>query len=192
MSSFSSFDKQDLSVVSSDGSVRCKSTGIFTGEVIFVPDKMAKIHVGDEIRRMLPNGEEEAFVVVDPRFYDGAPFGPHFQVKVNRKGSFEAGKGGNYDVNITGANARVNIHSVDNSTNWAINSPVFSRIRSAINDGVVGEGDSQELLQFVDEMEQANDKETFVAAFNKFVTKAGPYMSILGPFIPLLTELMTE
>jgi hypothetical protein len=55
-------------VVAPDGTVRCSIKALFTGKMITVDDPSATILPGDELRHRLPNGTEEAFEVVDPKF----------------------------------------------------------------------------------------------------------------------------
>ena len=45
--------------------------------------------------------------MINPIFYDTGIMGAHFQIKVRRKGTFQHKQGGNYNINISGSNARV-------------------------------------------------------------------------------------
>src|SRR5581483_2781027 len=123
---FEAFPKSQLQIIAPDGTVRSTETGIMSSKSVTIPNEAAVIHVGDEIRRKLPNGIEEAFEVVDPVYHShfhGIP--AHYQVKIRRKGSFPSGTGGHYTVTVSGANARVNIGSHDHSHNIATNDHVF-------------------------------------------------------------------
>ncbi len=124
---FSAFPQSDLKIVSSDGEVRSIEKGILDSKLATIPNKNAVIHVGDEIRRKLPNGTEETFEVVDPVYYEGlgGAIPPHYQVKIRRKGAFPSGTGGPSTFNVSGQNSRVNIGSVDRSTNLAASGDVF-------------------------------------------------------------------
>jgi hypothetical protein len=107
----------DIDVVAPDGSVRSSVKGYFSGKQFIIDDMSVDVREGDEIRRTLPNGREEAFVVTDPTCYTEGHFGPHYQVSVARRGVFEKHAGGNYTINVSGNHSRVNVGSVDNSTN---------------------------------------------------------------------------
>lgn len=107
----------DIDVVAPDGSVRSSVKGYFSGKQFVIDDMSVDVREGDEIRRTLPNGREEAFVVTDPTCYTAGHFGPHYQVAVTRRGIFDKHVGGNYTINVSGNNSRVNVGSTDNSSN---------------------------------------------------------------------------
>jgi hypothetical protein len=86
---------------------------------IFIQRSDILIETGDLIQRKMSNGGEETYEVVDPGFherYGGIPAG--YQMTHRKLGLPEAEKAvQNITYHISGANARVNNHSVDNSTN---------------------------------------------------------------------------
>lgn len=86
---------------------------------IFIQGTEPLIEIGDLIRRKMSNGAEETFRVLDPGFHEkfhSIPAG--YQMRVVKLGVPEAAKAiQNITYNITGHNARINQHSVDNSTN---------------------------------------------------------------------------
>ncbi len=115
MDPFSGFPKSDFEVISPEGEVRGSGKGIFTGETVVVFDETLLVFAGDEIRHRLPNGTDEVFDVIDPKFFGKMESIPgNFQIDVRRKGSFPHGKGGHMNIALTGDNARVNIGSTDN------------------------------------------------------------------------------
>ena len=86
--------KPDLiDIVSPEGEVRSRVNGYYGGSTFFIDDMNVDVRPGDEIRRRLPNGREEAFFVEDPKFYD-SHFGKHYQVKISRRGTFDPKTGG--------------------------------------------------------------------------------------------------
>ncbi len=107
----------DIDVVAPDGQVRSHVKGYYNGELFIIDDMTVDVRPGDEIRRLLPNGREETFVVGDPKFYNDGPFVSHYQVSITPRGVFDRHTGGNYTINLSGSNARVNIGSTDNSVN---------------------------------------------------------------------------
>ena len=118
------------------------------------PEQNAVIHVGDEIRRKLPNGTEETFEVVDPVYYEGlgGAIPPHYQVKIRRKGAFPSGTGGHLTFNVSGQNSRVNIGSVDRSTNLAASGDVFdftTQVTKSISDPAA----KKELIAAIEEID---------------------------------------
>jgi hypothetical protein len=107
---FSHFPQSDIDIVAPDGTVRHRTKGLVDAKSVTLPDPSIVIQPGDEIRRRIPSGVEEAFEVVDPVFHErfhGIP--AHYQIKVRKKGTFPSGQGGNYSLHVSGQNARVNI-----------------------------------------------------------------------------------
>lgn len=77
------------------------------------------IEPGDLIMRTMSNGGEETFEVIDPGFHEGlGRIPPGYHAKVRKLGLPEAQKAvQSITYNVNGSNARINHHSVDNSTN---------------------------------------------------------------------------
>jgi len=110
----------DIDIVAPDGSVRSHVKGYYSGKQVVIDDMGVDVREGDELRRLLPNGREEAVVVTDPKFYKDGPFGSHYQIEVARRGVFDRHKGGNYTIHVSGPNSRVNVGSTDNSSNTVV------------------------------------------------------------------------
>src|SRR5690242_168973 len=62
----------DIDIVAPDGTVRAHVQGYYAheGKMIFIEDLSIDIQPDDEVRRILPNGKEEAFIVVNPLYMD--------------------------------------------------------------------------------------------------------------------------
>lgn len=92
---------------------------------IFINRSDIFIEVGDLIKREMSNGGEENYEVMDPGFHEkfhGIPAG--YQMEVRKLGAPEAQKlVQSITYNFNGHNARVNNHSVDNSTNTVNKNP---------------------------------------------------------------------
>src|SRR5947199_9625753 len=105
----------DIDIVAPNGSVRAHLQGYYahTGDMIFVEDLSIEVQPGDEVRRLLPNNKEEVFVVNDPQFMDVSHLGMenHYRLFISRRGTYEKHTGGNYNINVSGTNSRVNIKS---------------------------------------------------------------------------------
>lgn len=130
----------DVDIVAPDGLVRSRVKAYYSGKQFIIDDMSVDVRPDDEIRRLLPNGREETFVVTDPKYYSDGPFGPHYQVAIVRRGVFDRRTGGHYTINVSGPNSRVNLGSTDNSTNTAVTetedlatlSNELARLREAI------------------------------------------------------------
>lgn len=184
-------DPEDVEIIAPGGEVRSKVRAWFSGKQFIIEDMSADVRPGDEIRRPLPNGRDDVFVVDDPTCYTSGGFGPHYQVKVSRRGTMDRRSGGNYAIHVTGANARVNLHSTDNSTNISNSGTLFGDIRAALKSGVSDSKSRSALLAAVDEMETTKDDPgKFAQAFQAFVALAANSMTIITPFLPQLTALL--
>ena len=180
----------DIDVVSPEGQVRCRVKGYYSGSQFVIDDMKADIRPGDEIRRVLPNGNEEAFFVEDPKYYDGH-FGKHYQVEISRRGVFPAHTGGNYHINVSGVNARVNIGSQDASVNIINNGELFENIRTALSQAVEKGAQLDILNATISEMEGAKTHPKFLAAYQKFIASAADHMTVLAPFLPALAGMLS-
>lgn len=188
-------DPDQIDIVAPDGTVRCSVLGYYSGTEFVLDDPKADVEVGDEIRRPLPNGKEEVFRVVNPVFHNdksGRMFGSHWQVKVAKDGNFPRHKGGNYNINLHGTNARVNINSTDNSVNTSIEESPFTSIKSAIQHGVPDQAEKSELLSRIAKLEKAKEQGSFTKAYQQLIGSAANHMTILAPFLPALTQMMTQ
>ena len=183
------FKTDPCTIVASDGSIRATTRAQFAGSsLIVIQGADIVVMPGDEIRRKLPNGTEETFEVIDPVFYTER-FGPHFQIKVTRKGVFPVNSGGNFNIHLSGSNSRVNIQSHDQSTNITADN-VFGEIATALKAGISDSQKLIELLAAVEEMKRERGRSGFVQAYQKFVGLAADHIGLISPFLPALTSLI--
>ncbi|SFB10799.1 hypothetical protein SAMN03159496_01906 [Rhizobium sp. NFR07] len=189
---FSGFPKSVFEIIDANGQHKGTVPGVYSSDMIAIDDASASLVVGDELRRKLPNGTEEAFEIIDPVFYDGGRMIPaHFQVKIRRKGAFNPGTGGNYTIHVSGSNARVNLNSTDNSSNIVNNNRVFSELRAAISEHVSDDSARVLLLNSVDDMDAAKaDKPNFLNAYQHFIATAADHITVVAPFLPALAPLL--
>jgi len=188
---FNHFPKSTYEIIGPDGVVRSKVQAIGGGDTITIPDPTVVIQPGDEMRRVLPNGTDEIFEVIDPRFHERFHSIPaHFQVKVRRKGTFPHGTGGNLNITMSGANSRVNIASTDNSTNVASDIKVLNDLRSAITDGVSDQEARDKLLAAVEDLQREHGGSGFLGAYQRFMSIAADHIGVIGPFLPALAGLL--
>lgn len=188
---FNEFPQSDFQIIAPGGESKGSVKGIYSKDKIVIPDATAPIAVGDELRRTIPSGAEETFEVIDPVYHQGFGGIPsHFQVAIRRKGAFDPGKGGNYTINVSGSNSRVNIGSTDNSTNTHTDNRVFTDLRTAISAQVSDPSERKLLLRGVDDMESnAGDKAGFAGAYQRFISSAADHMTVISPFLPALATV---
>jgi hypothetical protein len=95
-------------------------------------------------------------------------------------------------INHYGDYARVNMNSTDLSVNTiTVNSEnVFNGLRDAIETKIENSEEKKELLQQIEEMESSQGTEHFKTKYTNFVASAANHISIIAPFIPMLTTLL--
>ena len=165
---------------------------------IFTQDPSIPIEEGDRFERTLPSGITEAFIVTDAGFYQGIGGIPsHYQSSVRKitaaSSSATSGRSPRSQVfNLTGPNPRVNIDSSDASTNVVIGdyATLFSNLRDAVTSSSLDEGTVRSIVQQVDAMESAVGTKTFTERYKEFIEVAADHMTLIGPFLPALTNLL--
>ncbi|EGQ9963430.1 hypothetical protein K5N55_004416 [Vibrio vulnificus] len=117
---FSDMMKDKIQVLKSDGTTSPEMNASVQRKGIYLMRSDFLIEPHDLIQRVMSNGATETFKVIDPGFYEemGGDIPAHYQMKVQKLGLPEAEKAvQSITYNISGANARVNNNSTDNSTN---------------------------------------------------------------------------
>jgi len=188
---FDAFPTSKIDIVAPDGQIRHSTKAVF-GKTIVIPDPSVTIFTGDEIRRTIPSGVEEAFEVLDPVFHQGHGGIPaHYQVSNRRKGTFPARTGGNFTIHVSGPNSRVNVNSTDHSRNFVADHNVFGDLQAAINKGVSEPAERELLSKLVASMQEtAGDKPSFLKSYQNFMAAAANHMTVLAPFLPGLAALL--
>ncbi len=87
--------------------------------------------------------------------------------------------------------SRINVNSVDNSTNLISesNTVLFARMReqaTAIEDAT----DREDIVARVAELEKAQGSSGFFHAYQNFIASAANHMTLFAPFLPALAELL--
>ena len=87
---------------------------------------------------------------------------------------------------------RVNVGSTDNSANIDISADqVFTNIRDRLSTSNLAHLEKGNLLKCVDEMEANVGKPTFTKRYQDFIAVGANHMSLLSPFFPTLTSLLS-
>ena len=144
--------KQDGQIIEGlKASVQSKGIHLMRSDILIEPN--------DLIQRVMSNGGVETFRVIDPGFYESFQGIPaHYQMKVTKLGLPETEKAiQSITYNISGANARVNNNSIDNSINTAnISSDISEHIlmlRQEIQRLITVGKEQNEALELVDAIE---------------------------------------
>jgi hypothetical protein len=95
--------------------------------------------------------------------------------------------------NLNGPNARVNIQSMDSSTN-VVNvesAALFDKLRNAIKESVKDADDISRLSEKVEAMQAAAGTKSFARTYQEFVSVAADHLTLFLPFLPALTQLLS-
>ena len=154
-----------------------------TGNGILIQRSDVLMESGDLIRRSMSNGADETFEVIDPGFHErfhGIPAG--YQMKVKKLGMPEANAAvRSITVNVSGANARINANSVDNSINSYVSNPDVAEHLTALREEVerLGLEESLEIVGAIEgQFESGNPSKPVVKTLINSLPAAGSIASI--------------
>jgi hypothetical protein len=112
--------------------------------------------------------------------------------EINRRRVMSTGAKENTVTNIyhlTGPGSRVNVNSVDNSTNVTITeSQLFSKLREEITAKVQPNEERDRILEKIATLEKEPNPHSLWDRYTELVGVAADHMTLLCPFIPALTE----
>jgi hypothetical protein len=94
----------------------------------------------------------------------------------------------NQTINVHGPNARVNLDSIDNSTNVVRQDAPFLEVRKAVEEGVANGIERAAILKSLADLEHATEKESGAAKYAAFIAAAANHMQLILPFLPLLSH----
>ncbi|MCP4113134.1 MAG: hypothetical protein GY749_47660 [Desulfobacteraceae bacterium] len=161
--------------------------------LIYVKNSSLPIETGDKIKRVLPSKIEETFVVTDPGFH--AKFSgieAHYQIKYIKEGDqHNTDKSTNITYNVSGTQSRINIDTIDLSTNISNSSAVkvFSEIREIL-EKIEDDNKRNKLLSKVDDLQKSYGTNQFVAEYQDFMAIAANHLTVLAPILPALANLI--
>ena len=114
MGMFDEFHTDNISIIKSNGQRYDGLKASVQRDKIYFEDSSILVEPRDLIQRNMSNGGVETFEVIDPGFVEAImDFEANYQMRVRKMGIPEAEKAvRNITYNISGANARVNNHSL--------------------------------------------------------------------------------
>lgn len=148
---------------------------------IFLERSDVLIEPKDLIERRMSNGAVETFEVIDPGFFEAFKgFQAHYQMSVRKLGLPEAKQRvESITYNITGHNARINNHSVDQSTN-AVN--IGTDLREYI-EGL------RQVIQSLKDAQQKQDALEIVDAVEGQLASPKPSKAVVSSLLKALPHL---
>lgn len=188
MSILSHFDPIKVTIFAPDGSVRAEPKAVISDKEIITEDVSIHVEPGDEVRRPLPNGRDEVFLVHDVVFSDGlGPIPPTYTLKVQRKGALP--HRAPQSISVSGPNSRVTIGQ-DSSVNISHQGDVIQQASEAITAHVDDAAERDRLLIALADLKAAPDPAAKAGAYQRLVASAANHMTVLAPFLPALTQLL--
>jgi hypothetical protein len=192
---FSGMMNDIISVVKPDGRRFDNIKSVVSKDTIVFDDVKVPLEEGDFIERRLPSGMTEIYEVIDRGYFTGMHGIPnHYQTKVRKTTSPPPRYQRAINIHVTGPNARVNLGSTDNSTN-VVNSPdtiaLFRDLTDIIKTQISSERDRNALLAQAEQMQRAAGSAGYLRAYQDFIQLAANWMTILAPFVPPLTSLLS-
>lgn len=191
--SFKDLMRDQVTLIKQDGR---RFEGIFAsvqGDKIYTDDTFIPIEEGDTFERTLPNGIVERYTILDAVYYEGIKgIKSNYQCDVRKETKIDRSPLPTQTVyNLIGPNARVNIQSVDASTNLIEIEPkdLFDKLRHTIQQEIADKSFSDKLSKKADELEQAQGTNKFVDKYREFIALAADHVTLLAPFIPALSQL---
>ena len=158
--------------------------------LICIQDEKVPVEDGDILERKLPSGIIEQWVVLDPGYYGSYTGVPSYQCKVKKVSQIVQPAPQNIIYNVNGANAKVNVNSTDQSTNYVTVNPsdIFNKLIALLQENVQ---ENTELIKLVDEMRSEQGKPGFLLKYQNFIATAVNHITLIAPFIPALTQMIS-
>ncbi|MFK5975210.1 MAG: hypothetical protein QM493_01765 [Sulfurovum sp.] len=185
--------RDKVKVIKSDGQeIENLKASIQSKEIIMQMQPNLFIEPKDIIQRIMSNGGTETFEVIDPVFYEAFHNIPaHYIMEVKKLGIPEAEKAIESIIyNISGANARVNNNSTDNSTNILnVNQDVtdhLTLLRQEIEKIVSSNIEKKDAIEVVDAIQGQFESGTPSKAVIKTLLSALPHagsIASIGSFL---------
>ena len=191
---FQGFLTDKVTLLKRDGSVHENVAAGVQSEMILIADVSLPVERGDKIKRRLPSGVDEIFVISDPGFQ--AAFGTiaaHYQIRYEREGTARPNVAPPHTVtyNVSGPHSRVNVNSLDQSINIAaVVETTLNQVRTLLQDQVSDANERERLLEIVDELRQAHGTKRFAEVYKEFMRMAANHMTVLAPLVPELAALL--
>lgn len=187
MNPFADFGYETVTLIKQTGHKINDIKAQIQAKKIFVDDVSIQFDEGDIISRELPNGKIEYYRVIDPVYYDGiVGIPPHYQINVEKTTTPPRSQ----PIYINASNGtKVLIDSTDNSININYND---KSIFDELIEKVKTLPDADAIVSKINQMkESVNDKDTYRNKYSEFIQLTAAHITIVAPFIPLLTKFLS-
>ena len=185
--------KDTMDIIAPDGTRQTGVRGLVEPKLIIIPDKNIDVAPGFLIEAKLPNGRTSTYRVEDVQFFPEDPGStPDFYeltVKQAQRAA-PAPHAGSVVYNVSGPNARINVSSTDSSINVAqVNSAdLFGKLLETAQQLTVPVRD--DVIGSIEAMQSAADGKSFMGGYTRFISLISDHLTVFGPFIPALAQLI--
>ncbi len=191
---FGNLMKDSIALVKKDGQKFYDIKASVQHEKIYTYDSSIPIEEGDVFERALPSGIIERYTILDAGFNEAiGQIEPHYQSLVKKQTKIDTPQQPNHVVyNLLGSNSRVNIHSVDVSSNTIGIEQIklFSELKDTIQKSITDNKQCAELTNKVKELEESQETKDFTARYKEFIALAASHITVFAPFIPALSQML--
>ena len=191
--SFDDLPKQRFILVC--GSSRHEFKGIMSKGKITTFETSLKYEHGATIEHPIPAGGSATFTLSEishqPQF---GSIPEHMRLEVRPKSEVPPTSPVTNIYNLQGQFTGVNVGSHDASISISnvIPTEMFDKLQAALDDSVSDPAVKHALVECLSMMRSANSREQYVSAFQKFMTASATVMTIVGPFLPALSQLISS
>ena len=198
MGMFDDFATDNISIIKSNGQRYDGLKASVQRDKIFFENSSIFVEPRDLIQRNMSNGGVETYEVIDPGFVEAImDFEAHYQMRVRKMGMPEAEKAvRNITYNISGANARVNNHSVDNSINNVTISPevpsLIAELRAELSKLGLSSQEQVEVGEVVDEIESQLSTQAPKKTVIKSLLAALPHVETVASISALILGMVSS
>lgn len=186
---------EELSFLKADGSGQVDGIkGLVTGKKIITFHTSLPIQPSDRFLRKLPSGLVEEYIVENPGYQSGlgGAIEPHYQIDIRRSDAPPA-PAQTITNNIQGENARINIHSVDNSQNLSVansDDEIFQKLKEKLLGANLTASEEHSLMEAIEGMESAKGTPAFKEKYQGFMAAAANHASVFGALMGALAMLL--
>ena len=169
---------------------------VHENEVLIV-DFSLQMEEGDKLTRLLPNGLEEKYLIVNINFQRD-PVDEEdsiIKISVRKETKIDTLRPIHQEFHTHGDNSPMNIDSPNSPisiTNIAQDG-LFENLRYLVDKQITDISAKSDLLKKVDELEDAQDKKSYLEHYTNFIASAANHVTLwvgLSPLIPALNNLI--
>lgn len=181
-----------VSLIRKNGDIVDNIFASVQGRKVFMDDMNLKMEDGDKLIRILPNGKEETYLILNLKYL---LFGDLSHIEIDVKKDTQIDPLKPQELHIHSSNSQMIINSPNSKLNAfnIVQGDLFERLRQAVDTNITDNNIKMELLSQLEELEKAQGDESFSERYNRFIASAANHATLwsaLSPFISPLLEIM--